>query len=200
MKEKELLAKYLPEQVVNTVFQEIIKHGIQLRITRSRKTKLGDFRPPVNGYGPRISVNNDLNPYAFFVTFLHEFAHLLAYEKYRHLKQPHGREWKQIYKEQLDRFLGKDIFPVELEETIKKHMKNIKASIHSDLELTRAFQKYDAHPVLRLEDLQQGDIFIFQQNRKFRILKKVRKRYKCQEINSNRIYLFNALTPVKRHE
>lgn len=200
MKEKELLAKYLPAQVVDTVLEEIIRYGIHFRITRSRKTKLGDFRPPANGSGPRISVNNDLNPYAFFVTFLHEYSHLLAHEKYRHLKQPHGKEWKRIYREQLGRFLGKNIFPPELEKTLEKHVRNVKASSHSDLELTRAFQKYDAHQTLRLEDLQQGDVFVFQQNRKFRVLEKVRKRYKCREIASNRIYLFNALTPVKRNE
>lgn len=200
MKERELLAKYLPDQVVDTVLQEIIRHGIHLKITRSRKTKLGDFRPPINGHGPRISVNNDLNQYAFFVTFLHEFSHLLAYEKYGHMSQPHGIEWKQIYKEQLGQYLGMNIFPSDLEKTLLKHIENIKASSHSDLELTRTFQKYDTSPSLRLEELEQGDVFVFQQNRKFKILEKVRKRYKCQEITSNRIYLFNALTPVKRHE
>ncbi|MBE0649254.1 MAG: SprT-like domain-containing protein [Bacteroidales bacterium] len=200
MKEKELLAKYLPPQVVDTVLEEIIRHRVHLKITRSRKTKLGDFRPHFHGVNPRISVNNDLNQYAFFVTFIHELSHLLAYEKYGHMRQPHGEEWKQIYGEQLGRFLGKDIFPSELEKAIKKHLKNIKASSHSDLELTRAFQKYDTHQTLRLEDLQQGEIFVFQQDRKFKILEKVRKRYKCQEIANNRIYLFNALTPVKRHE
>lgn len=200
MKEKELLLKYLPPQVVDTVLQEIIQHGVHLKITRSRKTKLGDFRPPVNGTGPRISVNNDLNPYAFFVTFVHELSHLLAYEKYGQMRHPHGTEWKHIYKAQLEQFLGKDIFPAELEKIIGKHLSNIKASSHSDLELTRAFQKYDAHPTLRLEDLQQGDIFVFQQSRKFKVLEKVRKRYKCQEIANKKIYLFNALTPVKRNE
>lgn len=200
MKERELLAKYLPAQVVDTVLEEIIQHGIHFKITRNRKTKLGDFRPPVKGHGPRISVNNDLNPYAFFVTFLHEFSHLLTYEKYRHLRHPHGKEWKQIYQEQLGRFIGKDVFPSELEKSIEKHLSNVKASSHSDLELTRAFQKYDVHQTLRLEDLQQGDIFIFQQNRKFKVLEKVRKRYKCREIESNRVYLFNALTPVRRNE
>ncbi len=200
MKEKELLEKYLPSPVVDTVLEDLIRHRVHLKITRSRKTKLGDFRPHFQGANPRISVNNDLNPYAFFVTFVHEFSHLLAYEKYGHLRQPHGLEWKQIYAEQLGRFLGKAIFPPELEKAIEKHLKNIKASSHSDLELTRAFQKYDPHQILRLEDLQQGEIFVFQRDRKFRILEKVRKRYKCQEIVNNKIYLFNALTPVKRHE
>ncbi len=200
MKENELLAKYLPSQVVGTVLQQIIQHGVHFKITRSRKTKLGDFRPPVNGTGPRISVNNDLNPYAFFVTFVHELSHLLAYEKYGRMRNPHGAEWKQIYREQMGQFLGKKIFPAELEKTIEKHLSNIKASSHSDLELTRAFQKYDARPTLRLEDLQLGEVFVFHQNRKFKVLEKVRKRYKCQEITNNKIYLFNALTPVKRNE
>jgi len=200
MKEKELLSKYLPAQVVDTVLKEIIQHGVHFKITRSRKTKLGDFRPPVKGTGPRISVNNDLNPYAFFVTFIHELSHLLAYEKYGRLSQPHGKEWKDIYREQLGKFLDKNIFPGELEQTIGKHLNNIRASSHSDLELTRAFQKYDTHSTLCLEDLEQGDVFVFQTYRKFKVLEKVRKRYKCQEIANNKIYLFNALTPIKRHE
>lgn len=198
MIEKDLLSKYLPPQVVDTVLQMIVHHGIHFNICRSRKTKLGDFRPQEKWPNPRISVNNDLNPYAFFITFIHELSHLLTYEKYVNLKRPHGAEWKQIYREQLEQFLGKNIFPYDLEKSIEKYLKNIKASSHADLDLTRTLQKYDIQQHTRIEDLREGDIFVFQHHRKFKILEKVKKRYKCQELVNNKVYLFNALTSVKQ--
>ena len=86
-----VLKKYLPEGVEDYCHDILWQYGIQLHIKKPRKTKLGDYRPPRNGEAHRISVNNDLNQYAFLLTFLHETAHLINFEKRGYKVQPHGK-------------------------------------------------------------------------------------------------------------
>jgi len=78
MSDKEILAQYIPEEAIDKVLNRIIEKKVHLKITRGRRTKLGDYRPPVRHSNHRISINHDLNPYAFLITFIHEFAHLLV--------------------------------------------------------------------------------------------------------------------------
>ena len=59
-------------------------YDFDLKITRPRKSKLGDFRPPKPGKRSSITMNEDLGPYQFLTTFVHELAHLIIWEKYGH--------------------------------------------------------------------------------------------------------------------
>lgn len=83
----------------------IVHKNIHLRITGMRASKLGDYRPHPTGNGHQITVNHDLNPFAFLITFTHEVAHLVCYERYGHRHEPHGREWKRHFRELLLHFL-----------------------------------------------------------------------------------------------
>ena len=55
------------------------------------------WKPGTRGRGRphhRISVNENLNPYAFLITLLHEVAHMTTWEKHRlrmRRCRPHGR-------------------------------------------------------------------------------------------------------------
>lgn len=201
MNDNKILLKYLPEPLVEPALQIIREKGIHLRISRERRTKLGDYRPPGKLPYHRISVNHNLNPYAFFLTFIHEVAHLVTYEKHGSLRQPHGKEWKNNFRDLMGPFFGKEIFPDDLEKAMKNHMKNIKASGQVDLKLARVLKKYDhSHPELLLEELELGTVFLVQEKRKFKVLEKRRTRYKCLDLNNNRLYLIHALTPVSRAE
>jgi len=88
-----VLKKYLPVGTEEYATELLLRHRIHLHIKRPRQTKYGDYRPPAAGENHRISVNKDLNPYAFLITFLHEVAHLLNFEKHRGRVQPHGQEF-----------------------------------------------------------------------------------------------------------
>jgi SprT protein len=200
MKEKEILAKYLPALAVNPVYHWIIRYNIHLQITRSRRTKLGDYRPPAASKPyHRITVNHDLNPYAFFITFVHELAHLLTYKQYGPRVKAHGREWKSHYRKLLEPFLEQNIFPHELKNSVYSHLQNIKASSGGDIQLTRTLMLFDENPQeTRMENLQPGDIFLYQDSRKFQVITKLRKRYKCLEIATERVFLFQPLTPVEK--
>ncbi len=198
MNGKEILSEHLPEKVVNTVYNWIIRYKIHLKITRSRSSKLGDYRPPANGQPHRITVNHDLNPYAFFITFVHELAHLLTYKQYGRRAKAHGREWKSNYRRLLEPFLEKNIFPDNLQPMVFQHLQNIKASSQADVELTRTLMLFDEKGQQTfVEDLQPGDRFIFQGTREFEIITRMRKRYKCLELETNRVFLFQPLTPVE---
>ena len=199
MNEKEILARYLPEKTVKTVYNWIIRYKVHLTISHSRNTKLGDYRPPAPGRPyHRISVNHDLNPYNFFITFVHELAHLLTYKQYGRRVQPHGREWKNNYRRLMEPLLEKNFFPEKLHPVVFQHLQNIKASNQADEELARALMLFDEkQPQTLVEDLQPGDRFVFQGYRKFEVITKLRKRYKCLELDTQRVFLFQPLTPVE---
>ena len=197
MNEKDILAEYVPPEAIDMVYHWIVRYKIHLTITRTRSTKLGDYRPPGRQPYHRISVNHNLNPYAFLITFVHELAHLKTFKKYGPNRQPHGKEWKSIYRQLMEEVLTKKIFPESVEVALRKHLQNIKASSSADVELTRVLRQYDKHKETCVEDLREGSLFLFQTHRQFEVLSKARTRYKCRELATNKVYLFHALTPVE---
>ena len=76
-----ILDKYLPEQAVPVIAQWIYKYDFKLKIKKSRSSKYGDYRPPVKGQNHLITINHDLNKYAFLITLVHEIAHLTNFNK-----------------------------------------------------------------------------------------------------------------------
>jgi SprT protein len=140
---KIILKKYLPEKAVEPIYSLIVQHKVHLLITRQRKSKHGDFRPPVSGRPHRISVNHNLNPYAFLITFLHELAHQIIWAKYTNRVMPHGIEWKNAFSELLRPFIDANIFPPEIAENLDKEGYEMFYSTSADASLMRVLKKYD---------------------------------------------------------
>jgi SprT protein len=200
---KEILLKYLPEPVVDDCATWIIKKNIHLRITRGRASKFGDYKPLPPGKGHHISVNHDLNPYAFFITFVHEVAHLETYNKYKRNHDPHGKEWKYEFRELLKDFMQKGVFPDDIKTALNSYILNPAASSCSDHDLLRALRKYDkkAEDIFHLEDLPAESLFTMHQSRAGYIFKKghrIRSRFHCIEMKTNRIYFVSPLAEVKQ--
>ena len=103
------LAGFLPEGSFDDVLDYLHRYKVHLTITRERLTKLGDYRNRRSGLNHRISVNGNLNKYAFLITLLHELGHLLAFEKYGHRIAAHGQEWKNEFSSILEGFITKKI-------------------------------------------------------------------------------------------
>ncbi len=141
MKElKEILVKYIPQNALNQVVDLISANNVQLNITRNRKTKLGDYRPPQNGYlFHRISINYNLNEFEFLVTLIHEFAHLFVWNKHKNKVEPHGKEFKTTYYSLLNQFVEQNVFPEEIKTAIQKLEISPE---NAKLEIGRAVQKY----------------------------------------------------------
>lgn len=192
-----ILYKYIPEKAVPTITEWIIQFDFKLRIKKSRSSKYGDYRPPTKEENHLITINYDMNKYAFLITLIHEIAHLSNYNKHKNNVKPHGEEWKLHFKLLMEQFLIPDIFPAEIIIALRKYMNNPAASSCSDINLLRTLKSYDilGNKIL-LENLPLGTIFQFNNDRNFIKGEQNRKRFKCKELSSNRTYLFNPLTEV----
>ena len=194
---KKIISQYIPENAVDTIHKWNIKYNFQLRISKPRRTKLGDFKP-INGMLPhRISINNDLNKYVFLITLVHEVAHLLVWKKYRNKVKPHGREWKDTFRILMDEFLYSGIFPEDVFVVLKNYLKNATASSFSDLELSRVLINYDKeNNTIFLEKIPINSIFRLTDKRTFRKLEKRRRRYRCICLENSKIYFIHPLINV----
>jgi hypothetical protein len=108
------LAVYLPENTYEDVMEYLHLYKVHLTVTRARSSVLGDYRNKSFQKNHRISVNGNLNKYAFLITLLHELGHLLAFEKYGNRIPAHGAEWKREFGDILVVFLKKKIFPADI--------------------------------------------------------------------------------------
>jgi hypothetical protein len=191
-----ILKKYIPEEAVPIVAEWIFKFDFKLKIKKSRSTKFGDYRPPIKGNNHQITINHDMNRYAFLITLIHEVAHLHNFNKHKTSVKPHGEEWKNCYKLLMRDFLKTEIFPPDVIHALNKYMNNPAASSCSDLDLLRILKKYDDRQgSILLEDLPEGVIFVYNE-RQFVKGEKIRKRFKCPEHGTKKVYLFNPLTEV----
>lgn len=195
------LGKFLPEKGLNQVVNLIFEHQVKFKITRSRKSKFGDYRFNPVDKSEQISVNGDLNPYAFYFTSIHEFAHLIAFKIYGRKIAPHGEEWKHTFSTLLLKGEVLFWFPVEIRSRLKNYIANPKASTASDHELYVALRNYDAQPLYEsnkvyLRQLSKGKSFVLN-NRKFVLIEKRRTRYLCQELTTNREFLVSGLAEVE---
>lgn len=167
----------------------------QFKVTKSRQSKVGDFtsRPNGNGRHPRITLNNDLNPYLFLITYIHEVAHFHALLQFGHGKDPHGKEWKQIFRELMDPMLTDHVFPDQILHVLRAHMINPKASSFADTKLMMALRQFDPPHMQKvvLDEVPEGSIFKLN-GRYFKKGKIRRTRIICSEIKSKRHYLVPA--------
>ena len=154
----EALKQYIPDGSYEWVMPLILQHKVHLTITRERQTKLGDYRHAWAGKNHRISVNGNLNRYAFLITLLHELAHLLAFDQYGHRIAPHGKEGKQVYSDVLKVFLQQHLFPDDIAAELRAIMHNPPASSCAEENLQRILNRYDRkrNGVKLVEQLEQG--------------------------------------------
>jgi SprT protein len=196
--EKEiLLAQYMPPVAAPIIARWIDYFQCEFKISRNRTTKLGDYRHPFKGVGHKISVNNNLNAYAFLVTTVHEFAHLLTWNDHKNKVKPHGEEWKRNFKRMMVPFMDKQVFPEDIHKAIVSYLNNPSAASCTDLKLSRALKRYDqADGVLRLEELPLDAVFTIKDGRRFKKGERLRKRYRCVCLDNGNTYLFNPLAEV----
>jgi SprT protein len=192
-------SKYVPAKALDTCIDWIAEYRISVRIARSRNTKYGDYRPPFDGKGHRISINHDLNKYAFLLTFTHEVAHLVTFSKYRMRVDPHGKEWKYEFKQLMTPLLFGGVFPRELVLAINDYISNPAASSCSDLHLMRTLSKYDKRDQQwkLLEELSVNTTFRLRTGREFVKGELLQKNYCCTCVKSRHQYFINPLMEVQ---
>ncbi len=192
------LQKYLPAGAVALVAPLMRRHPLELKISRARKTKFGDYRFPDASGRHRISINHNLNPYAFLITLLHELAHLEAFEKHGKKIKPHGAEWQECFRKLAFPFLEAQIFPLALQKSFIHSLNRGHASSCTDLNLYRSLQAHDAEEEkkLRVEHIAQGALFMVNEKAVFKKGPKLRKRYKCVNMKNGRAYMVHPLAEI----
>jgi SprT protein len=196
---REILSPYVAEQSLLYICRYLAQRPVKLKIAKSRKTKYGDFR----GYHLKpehlITINGDLNQYAFLITLIHEVAHLDCWLKYKNRVKPHGAEWKFFFRELMQPYISLKIFPEEILISLNNYLVNPAASSCSDLELMKALKAVDGRgeDVVFLEEIPEGSEFIFNDKRVFRKKGKRRKLILCTDLRNNKDYLINPIAEVK---
>jgi len=194
----ETLSKYLPEHAVKPVFELIVSNQVHLKIVNERVTRHGDYRKGITGKH-EITVNSNLNKYRFLITLVHEISHLVAFEKFGRNIKPHGNEWKITFQQLMISFIRPEIFPHTVLPLIANHFRNPTASSDTDARLSFALKQFDERKqdVHYIHEVPSGSLFRIKNGRIFKKQGLRVKRYECIEVNSGRMFLFNANAEVE---
>lgn len=193
------LIPFLPPNTFEEVAQYFQNHTIHLTLTRDRKSVLGDYRRPSRDTPyHRISINASLHPYSFLITLLHELAHMLVFLQYHDKVMPHGIEWKKQFQLMLLPYIGKQFFPKDIESALLRYLNNPKASTCTDTQLYKALYRYAQNKDgwTLLEDLKIGAVFTIDGGKAYRLIEKRRTRYKCEEVQTGKMFLFPSIYEV----
>lgn len=193
------LETYLPKGAYEPVEKYLIRHKVQLTVTRERTSILGNYQGAFNGKNHRISVNGNLNKYSFLITLIHELAHLLTYEKYGARVQAHGAEWKKMYSSLMSGFITNKLFPRDIERELISSLDSPSASSCTEDSLLRVLRKYDPPKpgFFLLEELSDKSVFRTRNGVLYRRMYQIRKRILCVEEATSRKYLFSPVAEVE---
>lgn len=192
-----ILSRYIPREAVDWAAEFVLKYSVKMKITPGRSSKLGDYRHPFGKDGHQITINHDLNPVAFLVTFVHEAAHLEVWVKYRNSVAPHGKEWQAHFARLMKEVISLDAFPHDVVHHFLIKGDNLAASSCSDLKLNKILRKYDPpKPTVLLEELEEGTRFRLDNGDIFEKGPKQRTRFKCMNLTKQRMYLVSVHAEV----
>ena len=133
------------------------------------------------------------------ITLLHELAHLLTFEQFGNKVLSHGREWKRSMGNCSSNFFRIKFFPADIENELLGSLKNPAATSCAEDGLIRVLRKYDdkaSHHRL-VEEIPANGIFRCDDGRVFKKGEKMRKRFKCTEVKTGRVYLFSPVYEVE---
>lgn len=193
----DILQHYVPNASLPILQKWFSQRSFELRIPKKRVTKFGDFRAATKLQPNRISVNSNLNKYAFLITLTHEFAHLLVWFQHQHKVKAHGTEWKTEFTTLMTVLISKEIFPDHLKIVLENHLQNPPASSARDVNLINELKKYDAPSnLIHLHEIPQGTTFSINSKRMFIKGSKRRTRYICKDVSSKKDYLIHGVAEV----
>ncbi|NTW31116.1 MAG: SprT family zinc-dependent metalloprotease [Bacteroidetes bacterium] len=190
--------KYLPFGAFPIISVLLETVDLNIKIAGSRSSKYGDFNPCLHKkQAPTISINNNLNPYSFLITFLHEFAHYLVWKEKHFYAKPHGKTWKKHFSSLMQTTMDKGIFPDTILKALEKHIINPRASSCIDTGLFKVLANFDKEKSgVFIDDISDGLLFQSSNGQYFRREKKIRKRILCVCLKNKKKYLFSPIHKV----
>lgn len=205
----EVVLGHLPEGTAEYVErllagEDLGDAGVEVRIVGRRRSKLGDHRGPGPGRSAhRITVNEDLNPYAFLTTLLHEIAHAATWDRHaahrRRRLRPHGAEWRGEYAALLRPVVAAGTLPADVAAALERSLHRPAAATCSDRGLLLALGRYDqVDPrLVRVEEIAVGGWFRLDSGAVFRAGRPLRTRRQCFEARSGTEYRVHGLARVE---
>lgn len=187
------LENYIPLNAFEIIKAYWKKYPFHLRLSNHRQSKSGDYRYLPRSKEHLISVNKSLNEYQFLFTLVHEIAHQWVRISYKRRQSPHGKAWKEMFKQLLEPFVLMNIFPESIHKEVIRHMKNPKASTSADVNLYNAMQ--DDGNMLFLKDIEEGREFKIGKNWYIKGPKR-RTRYLCYSIPDKRKYTISSIAAI----
>lgn len=192
-----ILNTHIPAPAVPYCLQLWQSDPFKFKLRKARQTKIGDFSCK-HGQTPQITVNNDLHPYLFLITYVHEVAHLHVHKQHGRRVEAHGEEWKNTFRELMTPVMTSEIFSEKILRGLKRHMVNPKASTYSDTEFTELLRSVDAKwsRATLLSEIPEGSLFGLH-GKWFRKGALQRTRVLCLELKTKRKFLVPADMPVE---
>ena len=199
------LASYLPPAAAAYGEQLHQRFKFTLLIVPPRRTRLGDFRVFPNGH-QQITVNSNLNPYAFLITYVHEVAHAAVHQAYRRSQRPkpHGIAWQAAFRDLMQPLLTETVFPPSVLAPLRTYLQKPAATTSASPALMAALRLMDPPkpPIagqVKLADIVEGQTFVFQKKMFVRGAFR-RTRIVCKETASGRQYAILAQADVLLHD
>lgn len=192
-----ILNTHIPAPAVPYCLQLWQSDPFKFKLRKARQTKIGDFSCK-HGQTPQITVNNDLHPYLFLITYVHEVAHLHVHKQHGRRVEAHGEEWKNTFRDLMTPVMTSEIFSEKILRGLKRHMVNPKASTYSDTEFTELLRSVDAKwsRSTLLSEIPEGSLFGLH-GKWFRKGALQRTRVLCLELKTKRKFLVPADMPVE---
>jgi SprT protein len=193
----DILNRHIPAPAISYCFDLWQSSPFKFKLRKARQSKIGDFTCK-HGQAPQITVNNDLHPYLFLITYIHEVAHLHVHQKFGRKAEAHGDEWKDTFRDLLSPVMTPEIFPDKILRGLKRHMVNPKASTFSDPDMTELLRSVDAKwsRATLLSEIPEGSLFGLH-GKWFRKGVLQRTRFLCLELKTKRKFLVPADMPVE---
>ncbi|MES2516542.1 MAG: SprT-like domain-containing protein [Bacteroidota bacterium] len=194
-----IFQKYFPETTTEYCHNLWKEYQFKFKITRPRQSKLGDYCYR-RDRGHQITVNANLNPYSFLVTYIHEVAHLQTFKQYGNKPEPHGKEWKRHFRETFQPLLKPEILPDELLFSLVEYLKNPAATTQGAKPLMMALRQFDTNvdvDSIVLTNLQSGENFELN-GRIFTKGELRRTRFLCTDRKSGKRYVISSTALVKK--
>jgi len=194
------LAPFIPEKSLDEVVVLLQKYPIHLGLMAPRSGVYGDYRTPQKFREfHKITVNGDLNKYAFLIIFLHEYAHLLVFVNHGPRVQAHGIEWKTHFRQLLHQFINLEIFPEDICFALKNHMIKMPASTFSNTQLVRVLERYNTRKrpenEMTVEQLPPKARFKYNEEL-FEKGERLRKNFICTRLSDGTKFRFSPVAKV----
>lgn len=189
--------KYVPTRAIVYCGQLHRQFGFRLKITKPRRTRLGDFRVLSTGH-TQITVNADLTPEGFLITYVHEVAHAAVHAHQRKLIRPrklapHGPVWQNTFRELMQPLLNETVFSEAVLTPLVAYLQKPAATTAGCSALMNALRLTAAEPDYRatVGDLPDGAVFGLAK-RTFVKGTLRRTRFVCKEVSTGKLYLVSA--------